>query len=119
MRRVGYQNAVLTAIAVLLALGLVDRQSGGRMLEPAAASAQPEGGLSNALEQRKQMIAELRAMSGRLERIESKISGGLDVRVKDMPPIKFPPEVMKQLNIRPEPAQGAQANITITPSEGR
>jgi hypothetical protein len=115
MRRVGYQNAVLTAIAVLLALGVVDRQ--GRMLEPSAAQAQPEG-LSNALDQRKQIIAELRAMNGRLERIESKFAAGVDVRVKDMPPVKFPPEVMKQLNLRPEPASGAQANITVTPAGG-
>ena len=100
-RRLGYQNACLTAIAVLLGLGMIERHA-GTALEPASANAQPqaqpaEGGLGNALEQRKVMIAELRAMNARLDRIEAKLNGGMDVRVKDMPPMKLPPELIKQL----------------------
>ena len=60
------------------------------------------GGLSNALEQRKQIIAELRTMNGRLERIEAKLAGRLDVRVTDMPPIKLPPETRAKPEPKPE-----------------
>lgn len=92
MRRTGYQNAVLTAIAVLLALGLIDRRSGGGIVELASAQAQPgdpdHGGMTNELEQNKQIIAELRLMNGKLERLESKISAGLSVKVTSMPAIQ-------------------------------
>lgn len=96
MRGRTYQNAVLTVIAALLGLAVLDRQWG--LTEPAAAQAQVGGspdtsGLSNALEQRKQMISELRQLSIRLERLESRIAGGINVKVTDMPPIKLPPEV--------------------------
>ena len=90
-----YQNAVLTAIALLLGLGLAERAGGSPWAGPDAAMAQeqPEaGGLSNALEQRKQIIAELRAVNGRLERIEARLAGKLEVKVVDMPPLKLPPE---------------------------
>jgi hypothetical protein len=109
MRRLGYQNAVLSVIAVLLAVGAVERRTGA-VLEPASAQAQPAvqqdgSGLSNALEQRKVMIGELRAMNARLERIESKLSsGGVEVKIKDLPPLKLPPEVLKRLEMRSEPA---------------
>jgi hypothetical protein len=91
--RIGYQNAVLTAIALLLGLGLAERQ-GVTLDTPGAALAQEQdsGGLSNALEQRKQMISELRNINGRLERIEARLASKLEVKVVDMPPIKLPPE---------------------------
>ena len=87
MRRFGYQNAVLSAIAVLLALGLIDRRSGGEATSlPSAHAQQPDqGGMTNALEQRKIMIAELKNMTSRLERIESKLSAGINVKVTSMP----------------------------------
>jgi hypothetical protein len=87
MRRFGYQNAVLSAIAVLLALGLIDRRSGGELASlPAAHAQQPDqGGMMNALEQRKVMIAELRNISSRLERLEAKLNAGLNVKVTSMP----------------------------------
>jgi len=92
MRRVGYQNAVLTGIAVLLAIAVLAR-GGATIMEPSSAQAQPDaGGLSNALEQRKQMISELRSLTSKLDRIEAKLSGGLSVKVTEMPPLKFPPE---------------------------
>jgi hypothetical protein len=97
MRGQAYQNAALTVIAGLLALAVLDRQGG--MTEAAAAHAQPgivqSGGMSNALEQRKQMIAELRQISARMERIEAKINAGMNVRVTDMPPLRLPPELMR------------------------
>jgi hypothetical protein len=93
MRRIGYQNAVLTLIAAFLGIGLVER---GVLPEPAPASAQPsdpdQGGLANALEQRKQIITELRLMNSRLDRIEAKLTSGLSVKVTDMPVLKLPPE---------------------------
>lgn len=92
MRRIGYQNAVLTAIAVLLALGLIDRRSGGGITELASAQAQPSepegGGMTNKLEQNKQIIAELRLMNGKLERMDAKLSAGLSVKVTSMPAIQ-------------------------------
>jgi hypothetical protein len=90
MRRTGYQNAVLTAIAVILALGLIERHSGTVITEPAAASAQPEseGGMTNKLEQNKQMIAELRLLNQKLDRMDSRLAAGLNVKVTSMPPIQ-------------------------------
>ena len=93
-RRTGYLNGILTVIAVLLALQLVDRQVGLTAPSPASAQVQPEDpatsaqSLVSASEQRKQMIAELRRIAGRIERIESKISAGLSVRVTEMPATK-------------------------------
>jgi hypothetical protein len=92
-----YQNIVLTAIAGLLALGLLERAParGSALEAPAVAQAseQPEGGgLTNALEQRKQIIAELRTANGRLERIETRLKGRLEAKVTDMPPLRMPPE---------------------------
>ena len=99
-RRSGYQNAMLTAIAALLAIGVVDRHSGSgdgldRLTAPRAAQAQPqtEGGLANHLDQNKQMIAELRNLNAKLERIEAKLTSGLSVKVTDMPPLKLPADV--------------------------
>jgi hypothetical protein len=100
-----YTNVALTAIAGLLAVLVVDR------VTPPTAAAQPStvrnqpgavfaaapagddgdsAGLANALEQRKQMIGELRAISGRLDRIEGALRGGINVKVVDMPPLKLP-----------------------------
>ena len=88
MRRSGYQNVVLTAIAVLLALGLVDRRTGGELTSLPQVSAQPDadqGGMTNALEQRKIMIAELRQMTAKLDRIDSKLGAGINVKVTSLP----------------------------------
>lgn len=92
MRGRGYQNAVLTVIAALLAVAMIDRHPA--ITEPSGAHAQvregQEGGMSNALEQRKQMIAELRQLSSRMERLESRINAGLNVKVTEMPPMRLP-----------------------------
>ena len=85
--RNGYQNVILSCIAALLALGAIDRHAGAPEGATAAlAQSQPDaGGMMNAAEQRKQIIAELRQMNSRLERIEGKLAGGLSVKVTDMP----------------------------------
>ena len=110
MRRLGYQNAALTAIAILLGLNLVN---GNGVTAPSSASAQPEtdtGGLISAGEQRKVMIAELKAISARLDRIDSKLSGGgVNVKVTDMPSLKLPPELLKRLVERAQLDQPAEA----------
>ncbi len=99
----GYQNAVLSAIAVILAVGLIDRRSGGELtsLPQAQAQVQPDqGGMTNALEQRKVMIADLKAINARLERIEAKLNSGISVKVTSMPPVQVnnPPETRKPKN---------------------
>lgn len=113
LRRVGFQNAMLTAIAVLLALGLIDRAAPSA-IGPQQATAQPssDGGMTNALEQRKQMIGELRVMNSRLERIEAKLGSGISVKVVDMPPLKMPPEQ----RTRSEKDDGKQT-IEVKPAE--
>jgi hypothetical protein len=118
MRGRSYQNSVLTVIAVLLALSVADRQWG--LTGPAGAQAQvgdapvQGGGMTNALEQRKQMIMELRMISGRLERLEARLNGNVNVKVTDMPPMRFPPEVMRGLNLRTpdRPVAGAKDEET-------
>jgi hypothetical protein len=96
MRRNGYLNGVLTVIAVLLALLLADRHLAGSSAGTALAAApedQPTGegaGLISASEQRKQMIAELRRMAARLERIEARLGAGISVKVTEMPELKAP-----------------------------
>lgn len=93
-RRSGYLNAVLTAIAVLLTLLVVDRHAGPGITGAALAQGQPEDPSSSAqamvsaAEQRKQMIAELRRIAGRMERIEAKLNAGLTVKVSEMPAAK-------------------------------
>jgi hypothetical protein len=100
VRRHVYQNLVLTAIAGLLALGFIDRTAGqpgivARLMSPSSASAQSSDGgeLGNALQQRKEIIAELRVLNGKIDRIDAKMSQGINVKVLDMPALKLPPEL--------------------------
>ncbi len=99
-RRSSYLNAVLTVIAVLMAITLLDRHVAPALWTgPSSAMAQPgsgeEGGtdgtgLISAGEQRKQMLAELRRMNMKLDKIETKINAGVSVKVTDMPALKLP-----------------------------
>jgi len=88
-----YSNAVLTVIAGVMVLNWFSQGQGGASI----ASAQPADsefvaddptGRISAAEQRKQMIAELKAASARLERIESALARGISVKVTDMPAVK-------------------------------
>jgi hypothetical protein len=120
MRRIGYQNAVLTLIALCLGVGLVERAAAPGLTEPAAAHAQPagddQGGLSNKLEQGKQMISELHAIGVRLDRLEAKLSSGISVKVTEMPPLKLPPEARPKADgEKPK----AESKIEVKPAEGK
>lgn len=93
-RRVGYLNVVLTAIAVLLTLLVLDGHAARGVSAASSARAQGPGSddphasaqaLVSASEQRKLMIAELRKIGTRMERIESKLTGVVSVKVTEMP----------------------------------
>jgi hypothetical protein len=109
-RRNGYQNAMLTAIAVILALGALDR--GLTDPSPALAQQPTEGGLTNRLEQNKQIIAELQKMNSKLDRIESKLSSGLSVKVTDMPAMKLPADPKAKAGDKP-------SSIEVKPADGK
>ncbi|QOI99013.1 MAG: hypothetical protein HRU70_00290 [Phycisphaeraceae bacterium] len=93
-----YRNAALTAIAVLL--GVIALKPSVPDLVPSAFASQPGSeptGLSNALEQRKQMIAELRSISSRLDQLDGKITRGLSVKVTEMPELKLPVDLRRAI----------------------
>lgn len=93
MRRTGYTNGVLTVIAVLLGLNVAVDMGDSRSVLPAA-QAQPADaggpgtGLISPEEQRRVIIAEIRRLGTRLERIEAKLNSGLSVKVTEMPAVK-------------------------------
>ena len=120
-RRSGYQNAVLTAIAGLLAMGVIDRHAGSgdgvdRLTAPESALAQPssEGGLANKLDQNKQIISQLQMLNGKLDRIEAKLSGPLTVKVTDMPPLKLPPDAKGKAEAKPDKPE---PKVDVQPSK--
>ncbi|MCC6952091.1 MAG: hypothetical protein IT433_11700 [Phycisphaerales bacterium] len=89
-----YANAVLTVIAGVLVLNWLATPSdllGRANAQPAddieLVTDDPSGRIS-AAEQRKQMIQELRGLSARMERIESALTRGINVKVTDMPAMK-------------------------------
>lgn len=92
-----YTNVILTVIAGLLAGMVLARPDGTVPAANAQGTVQPEAteppsedvaGRISAAEQRKVMIAELRNISARLERLESAMSRVVNVKVVDMPPIR-------------------------------
>lgn len=93
MRRNGYTNGVLTVIAALLALNVAFSAGQAPRVLPAA-QAQPTdptdsgSGLISAAEQRKVMIAELRRLASKMDRLEAKLNSGLSVKVTQMPAVK-------------------------------
>ena len=120
--RNGYQNIILSCIAGLLALGMVERHAGsGDVLGTSALaqSGQPDaGGIISAAEQRKQIIAELRTMNSRLERIESKLNSGLSVKVTEMPKVQDKDKPKADKSERPEGKPEAKVEVTPAP-EGK
>lgn len=90
--------AVAAALAAVVMFNPVEGPGGGLLAK--AAAQQPRsgtdgddtGGRVSAAEQRKDMIAQLRAMNSRLERMEALMARGLTVRVSEMPQIRFPSE---------------------------
>lgn len=92
-----YTNLALTVIAGLLALHLL--KNSGMPIEASAnaqvgivgntaPAADTNEGLVSAAEQRKQIVAELHKLDGRLERIESALAKGINVKVTSMPATK-------------------------------
>ena len=77
--RTTYTNAVLTAIAAFLGLLAIDRFVDRAAPLESVAMAQPEdepggGALVSAAEQRKQIIAELRNLGKRLDKLEARLT---------------------------------------------
>lgn len=97
-----YLNTVLTVIAVMLGLLVLSQygtpssaQSSVTTMTSAGGGRDdddgpgPDGRVS-AAEQRKMMIAELRAMSKKLDQTHELLAKGLNVKVTQMPEIKWP-----------------------------
>lgn len=91
--------AVAAALAAVVMFNPVEGPGGGLLAKAAAqqprsggADGDETGGRVSAAEQRKDMIAQLRAMNSRLERMEALMAKGLTVRVSEMPQIRFPSE---------------------------
>ncbi len=85
-----YSNTVLTAIAVLLAVLVVDSNSGlvGPISTASAQHAERQrsvGGFVDPAVQRITIIAELNELNGRLKRIERTMAKGLNVRLLNAP----------------------------------
>lgn len=107
-------------IAVLLGFLILDRIAApSGVLAPSQAGAQvhsvksapsstpargPEDEASDsrisAADQRKQIIAELRAIQQRMDRFEAVLSKGISVKVTDMPEMKLPKSLEAKLNER-------------------
>jgi hypothetical protein len=89
-----YTNAMLTVIAILLGVALLDRAAPEPVVarahaQPGAMPAPDEStGLISAAEQRKIMIAELRQISTRLDKLDGAMSRVLNVKVVEMPPVR-------------------------------
>lgn len=95
MDRMKYLNGVLTVIAVVMGLMLLNQAGLGLSASRAEASqAQPERGtgLVSAADQRKQMIEELKKVSARIEKLERAIEKGVSVKVTSLPEVKKPEE---------------------------
>ena len=93
-------NRVLAACAVLLALNLLRPFD---LVPSAFAQAGDSNNLTSALEQRKQMIAQLTAMEKKLEKIEAQFSKG--IKISEMPDLKLPAELKEAIkNAKPDKA---------------
>lgn len=87
-----YRNAVLTGIALMLAMLVADRAGvapGAAVAHATGGELQPHGGaLVSAADQRKQIIAELARLNQAVTRLETTIARGIEVKVTDMPEMK-------------------------------
>lgn len=104
-RRLAFQNVMLAAIAGLLALNLADQGRGpsaaaGLMSPPEAMAQRGESesiGLANAIQQRKDILQQLRSISAQLDRLDHRLNSGLSVKVTDMPALQLPTELRASL----------------------
>src|SRR5690606_16811220 len=93
MRRRSYSNLMLTVIAGLLALSLVDRATStegsiASVTAPAHAQNQP-GEMVSAAQQRKMMIAEIKGLGERIDRLDKTMRSGINVKVTEMPRVRL------------------------------
>lgn len=106
-----YLNSVLTAIAVLLGVIALKpaELSSTALAQPAIKTPADAGDTerTNAAEQRKTMIAELKNMSKRVEKIESMLTKG--IKVTEMPELKLPAEFRDALRSARNDKSGAVA----------
>ena len=84
-----YTNAALTVITGLLAMNALNQAGVSPVSTAYAQQGGGEEGMVSAAEQRKVMISELRQLSGRMERMESALTRGINVKVLDMPPVRL------------------------------
>lgn len=91
-RSATYRNGVLTVIACLLGLLLVQGFGGGGVPEAAAQSRGEAAAPPNAAVQRLQMIRQLESIDGRMGRLEAAVDSlkttTLKVSVTDMPEVR-------------------------------
>lgn len=89
-----YLNSVLTVIALMLGLVAMERffgsDSRGQMAVASAGPSEESGsvGLVNAADQRKQIIAELKSMNAKLDKMQGSIKSPMPVKVLEMPAIR-------------------------------
>ncbi len=97
MRKDGYRNGVLTAIALLLGVLVLGQAGGpsqagaGQVQHAGQVLTPPEGGgMISAAEQRKMILRELYALRRQMEEIRALLNKGLSVKVTEMPEIRLP-----------------------------
>lgn len=90
-----YLNSVLTVIALMLGLIATERflgsAAGGQTaMAGNVGSSDDTGnvGLINAADQRKQIIAELKSMNSKLDKLQGSIKSPMPVKVLEMPAIR-------------------------------
>lgn len=94
MRRRGYSNLMLTVIAALLALNLADRATSpagsiASVATQAHAQQSQPGEMVSAAQQRKLMIAEIKSLGERIDKLDKTMRSGLSVKVTEMPPVRL------------------------------
>jgi hypothetical protein len=85
-----YLNAVLTAIACLLALNLLAGRGALPASSPASAQEYKPSDLPfNSGDQRNRVTAAMESVDARLAQIEARLDKGLSVKVTEMPPMRM------------------------------
>ncbi len=93
-----YLNVVLTAIALLLAVQAIkpDASWGTPALaQPGDVREEPANERISAAEQRKQIIAELRTLGRKLDKVDGMLTKG--IKVSEMPELKLPSELREAI----------------------
>lgn len=89
-----YLNSVLTVIAIMLGLVAMERffgnEGGGQVAVASGTPSEDSGsvGLINAADQRKQIIAELKSMNAKLDKMQGSIKSPMPVKVLEMPAVR-------------------------------